>query len=59
MGCEDGEMLLCWDPDFPIEHARSVVDDLAKAGIDVPPELVAEIAPEWAASLTSGRRPRI
>jgi hypothetical protein len=58
-GCDNSEMLLSWDPDFPIEHARSVVNDLAEAGIDVPRELVADIAPEWAASLTSGRRPRI
>jgi hypothetical protein len=57
-GCENHELLLSWDPDFPIEHACSVVGDLAKAGIDVPRELLAELAPEWAASLTSARRSR-
>lgn len=51
-GCDDGERLLSWAPDFPLEHAGSVVDDLAKGGIEVPPELVAGAAPEWAASLT-------
>jgi hypothetical protein len=57
-GCDDGELLLSWAPDFLLEHAASVVDDLAKAGIEVPPELVADIAAEWAASLIGRRRPR-
>jgi hypothetical protein len=57
-GCDDGELLLSWAPDFPLEHAASAMDDLAKAGIEVPTELVADIAPEWAASLIGRGRPR-
>ncbi len=57
-GCDDGELLLSWAPDFPLEHAASVVDDLAKAGIELPTELVADIAPEWAAALIGRERPR-
>jgi hypothetical protein len=57
-GCDDGELLLSWAPDFPLEHAASIMDDLAKAGIEVPPEPVADLAPEWAASLISRARPR-
>lgn len=56
-GCDDGDLLLSWAPDFLLEHADSVVDHLAKARIEAPPELVADIAPDWAASLTSPRRP--
>jgi hypothetical protein len=57
-GCDDGELLLSWATDFPLEHAASVVDDLAKAAIEVPPGRVADIAPEWAASLIGRGRPR-
>lgn len=56
--CDDGALLLSWAPDFPLEHAASAVGDLAKAGIEVPTELVADIAPEWAASLIGRGRPR-
>ncbi|MGO9899154.1 MAG: hypothetical protein ACLP0J_05575 [Solirubrobacteraceae bacterium] len=56
-GRDDGDLLLSWAPDFLLEHADSVVDDLAKARIEEPPELVADIAPDWAASLTGPRRP--
>jgi hypothetical protein len=56
-GCDDGDLLLSWAPDFLLEHADSVVGHLAKARIEAPPELVADIAPDWAASLTSPRRP--
>ncbi len=55
-GCDDGELLLSWAPDFPLDHAGGVVDELAKAGIEPPPELIACAAPEWAASLAGGRR---
>jgi len=58
-GCDDGELLLSWAPDFLLEHAASVVDDLAKAGIELPPELVADLAPEWAGSLIGRRQPSI
>jgi len=57
-GCDDGERLLSWAPDFPLEHAGGVVGDLARAGIEVPPELVAGAAPDWAASLTGGKGAR-
>ena len=55
-GCEDGDLLLSWAPDFPLEHAGVVVNQLADAGIEVPPELLADIAPEWEASLTKRRK---
>lgn len=57
-GCDDGQLLLSWAPDFPLEHAGGVVDDLAKGGIEVPPELVAGAAPEWATSLNGGKGAR-
>jgi len=56
-GCDDGELLLSWAPDFPLEHAGSVVDELAKTGIEFPPELLADAAPEWADSLVRRKRP--
>lgn len=56
-GCDDGELLLSWAPDFPLEHAASVVDDLVKAGIELPTELVADIAPTWADSLIGREGP--
>ncbi len=49
-------LLLSWAPDFPLDHAGGVVDELAKAGIEPPPELIAGAAPEWATSLAGGRR---
>ncbi len=55
-GCEDGDVLLSWAPDFPLEHARFVVDNLAKAGIEPPAELIDDMAPEWAHWLTSRKR---
>jgi hypothetical protein len=55
-GCEDGDLLLSWVPDFPPEQAGGVVDKLAKAGVEVPPELLADVAPEWTDSFTD-RRP--
>jgi hypothetical protein len=57
-GCEDGDLLLSWAPDFPLEQAGVVVDKLATARIEVPPELLADIAPEWEVSLTSSRKLR-
>jgi len=54
--CEDGDLLLSWVPDFPLEHAVWKVDKLAKAGVEIPPELLAGLAPEWADSFTSRRR---
>jgi hypothetical protein len=55
--CEDGELLLSWAPDFPLEHAGGVVD-LAKAGIQPPAELIADLAPGWADQLTDRKRAR-
>jgi hypothetical protein len=52
-GCEDGDVLLSWAPDFPLEHAGWVVDNLAKAGIEPPADLIADLAPEWADRLMS------
>jgi len=55
-GCEDGDLLLSWAPDFPLEQAGVVVNQLAGARIEVPPELLADIAPEWEASLAKRRK---
>lgn len=55
-GCDDSESLLSWAPDFPVEAAGSVTDALAKAGIEVPPESVADAAQEWADALTRSSR---
>lgn len=55
-GCDDGNLLLGWAPDFPLEHASGMVRDLAKAGIELPHELVADAAPEWTDSLARARR---
>jgi len=55
-GCEDVDLLLSWAPDFPLEQAGGVVDKLAEARIEIPPELLADIAPEWEASLTNRRK---
>jgi hypothetical protein len=55
-GCEDGDLLLSWAPDFPLEHAAWKVDKLAKAGVEIPPELLAGLVPEWADSFTD-RKP--
>lgn len=55
-GCEDGDLLLSWAPDFPVEQAGGVVDKLAKAKIEIPTELLADIAPEWEVSLTNRRK---
>jgi hypothetical protein len=55
-GCEDGELLLSWAPDFPLDHASGIVDQLAEAGIELPSDLIVAAAPEWATSLTRARR---
>jgi hypothetical protein len=55
-GCEDGERLLSWAPDFPLAYASGIVEQLAREGIELPPELLAAAAPAWAASLTRARR---
>ena len=55
-GCEDGDLLLSWAPDFPLQHAVWKVDKLAKAGVEIPPELLAGLVPEWADSFTD-RKP--
>ncbi|MHB1974636.1 MAG: hypothetical protein ACYCR4_10205 [Acidimicrobiales bacterium] len=56
--CADGELLLSWAPDFPLEHASGVVRDLAKAGVEFPHELLAAAAPEWVNPLASATRDR-
>ncbi len=50
--CEDGDQLLSWAPDFPIEHADQVVGHLTKAGVQLATDSIATVAPEWAAWLT-------
>jgi hypothetical protein len=55
-GCEDGELLLSWAPDFPLAHASGIVDQLARDGIELTPELLTAAAPAWATSLTRARR---
>jgi len=55
-GCGDGDLLLSWAPDFPVEQAGGVVDKLAKTRIEIPAELLADVAPEWEASLTNRRK---
>jgi len=55
-GCDDGDVLLSWAPDFPLEHAGGVVDRLTKAGLEPPAESVADLAPEWAHWLTHRKR---
>ncbi len=50
-GCDDGELLLSWAPDFPLDQATGVAGELVKARLVVPPERFADAAPEWAASL--------
>jgi hypothetical protein len=57
-GCDDNDLALSWAPDFPLEHARSIVDDLAKAGIEPPAGPIAELAPEWTHRLTNRKRAR-
>lgn len=57
-GCDDGDLLLSWAPDFPLEQAGSVVDDLAKVGIQPPDEMIVDLAQEWADRLTSRKRAR-
>ena len=52
-GCDDGDVLLSWAPDFPLEHAGWVADSLAKSGIELPADLIADLAPEWAHRLTN------
>lgn len=49
--CDDGELLLSWAPDFADDHVDGVMDQLVKAGLDVPGERLAEVAPDWADSL--------
>ena len=51
-GCEDGDLLLSWAPDFPWEHACSVLGVLGQAQVELPQEFVAAAAPEWAESLS-------
>jgi hypothetical protein len=55
-GCEDSDLLLSWAPDFPLEQAGVVVNKLAGVRVEVPPELLADIAPEWEASLAKRRK---
>jgi hypothetical protein len=55
-GCEDGDLLLSWAPDFPLEQVGVAVDKLAGTGVEIPPELLADIAPEWEVSLTNRRK---
>ena len=55
-GCKDGDLLLSWAPDFPVEQAGGVVDKLVKVGIEIPTGLLADIAPEWEISLTNRRK---
>lgn len=55
-GCDDGDLLLSWAPDFPLEQAGSVVDDLETAGIEPPDEMIVDLVPEWADRLTSRKR---
>lgn len=55
-GCEDSDLLLSWAPDFPLEQAGVVVDKLAKARVEVPPERLGDLAPEWEASLANRRK---
>ncbi len=50
-GCDDNDSLLPWAPDFPVEAAGNVTDGMAKAGIDLSPESLADAAPEWADAL--------
>lgn len=57
-GCEDGELLLSWAPDFPLEHAEVVINKLADSGVELPPTPLADIAPEWEVSLTRVRKSR-
>ena len=55
-GCHDDDLLLSWAPDFPSAHADWVVNKLAKAGVGLPYERFAGVAPEWAIlSPTAGR----
>ncbi len=51
-GCEDGDLLLSWAPDFPWEHACSVLGVLGQAQVELPQEFVVAAAPEWAESLS-------
>lgn len=55
---DDGDLLLSWAPDFPLEHAAWVVDKLVKSGIEPSAALIADLAPDWA-ELTNrgGARP--
>lgn len=55
-GCDDSDLLLSWAPDFPFEAAGNVADALAKAGIDVSQESLADAASEWAYALTARSR---
>jgi hypothetical protein len=47
-GCQDGDVLLSWAPDFPAEEAAAVLKRLTDAGCDIPPESLANSVPEWA-----------
>jgi hypothetical protein len=52
-GCDDSDLLLSWAPDFPLEHASWMVDSLAKSGLELPADYLADLAPEWAPRLTN------
>ncbi|MHB8313344.1 MAG: hypothetical protein ACYDD0_08615 [Candidatus Dormibacteria bacterium] len=54
-GCDDGDLLLSWAPDFPWEHARGVLGVLGQAEVELPQESVGGAAPEWADSLLARR----
>jgi hypothetical protein len=51
--CDDNDLALSWSPDFPQEHAECIVDSLAKSGLELPADLLDDVAPEWAHRLTN------
>lgn len=51
--CDDHDLALCWSPDFPQEHAECIVDSLAKSGLELPADLLDDLAPEWTHRLTN------
>lgn len=57
-GRDDGDLLLSWAPDFPLEYAGGVVDRLTDAGVEPPAESIADLAPQWAHWLTNRERAR-
>jgi hypothetical protein len=47
-GCDDGDVLLSWAPDFPAEEAAAVLKRMTDAGCEIPPDSLANSVPEWA-----------